>query len=124
MSDYYDRQAAIQYAAMMNRALGLFGPGKETNGKMIAPQNDMVLVDPVEETMKGSLFIPERAKDSDVHRVGLVRALPPDGGDLGYSIDVVAGDTVIYDNRSSVTFSANGESGTLVRARDILAVIR
>lgn len=119
--DFLKKLADETALTRISRMLSPYAKGKQP---MIRPQNDWVLVEPVTETKRGTLFIPEMAREGETYQVGKVKALPPRGeADLHFNIDCTVGDLVVYDTRATVKATANGEELTLTRARDIAAVI-
>lgn len=91
---------------------------------MIRPQNDWILVEKVEETKRGLLVVPENHRNADTHRLGKVVALPPPGdADFNFNVTAAVGDVIIYDERSSLTGTANGQEFIFARARDVIGVI-
>ena len=92
----------------------------------IRPLNDRIIVRRVEEQeqMRGGLYIPDTAKEKpqegEVIAVGNGRLL--DNG-TRISIDVKAGDKVLFGKYSGTEVKLDGEEYLILREDDILGVI-
>lgn len=92
----------------------------------IRPLNDRIIVKRMDdqEQMRGGLFIPETAKEkpqeAEVIAVGNGRLL--DNG-TRISIDLKAGDKVLFGKYSGTEIKLDGEEYLILREDDILGVI-
>jgi len=92
----------------------------------IRPLNDRIIVRRVEEQeqMRGGLFIPDTAKEKP--QEGLVIAVGNgkllDNG-TRISIDVKAGDKVLFGKYSGTEVKLDGEEYLILREDDVLGVI-
>jgi len=93
----------------------------------IQPLGDRVLIKPLEaqEKTKGGILLPETAKEKPqegkVIAVGKGRTLN-DGKVV--SLEVKAGDKVLYGKYSGTEVSVDGEEYLIVKDEDILAIVK
>ncbi len=91
----------------------------------IYPLEDRVVILPADEgeTMRGSLHIPDTAKEKPTR--GQVLAVGPGRIEKGerVKIDVGVGDTVLYAKYSGAPYQAGDDELIIVKASDILARI-
>ncbi len=92
----------------------------------IRPLSDRVVVKPLEETeeMRGSLYIPDTAKEKP--QQGEILAVGPgrisdDGKRI--EMDVKVGDRVIYGKYSGTEITVSAEEVLILRESDVLAVM-
>jgi chaperonin GroES len=91
----------------------------------IHPLEDRVLILPSDEEdgMRGSLYIPDTAKEKPTR--GEVLAVGPGRVEKGARVkmDVHAGDQVIYGKYSGTPYQVGGDDLIIIKASDILAKI-
>lgn len=94
--------------------------------KMLQPQNDRVLIKPIDQTeeMYGSIIIPDMGKEKP--EMGEVIAVGPGRQtEFGQFITVQAkvGDMVMIPKIGTISFDFEGEAYYIVPDREILATI-
>lgn len=93
----------------------------------LQPLADRLVIKPFEdkETMRGSLYIPEMAKEKPVQ--GLVIAAGPgrlaDDGTY-VEMEVSVGDRVLYGKYSGVEVTVGDEQYLILRESDVLAILQ
>jgi len=87
----------------------------------IKPLADRVVVEPkeAEEKTASGLFIPDSAKEKP--QQGVVVAVGPGTKDV--TMEVKAGDTVLYGKYSGTEVTVDGKKCLILRQNDILAII-
>src|SRR5690606_37521620 len=107
----------------------LFGAPITTKGGFAAmsvrPLHDRIIVKRIEEeaTSKGGIIIPDTAKEKP--QEGRVIAVGPGRREDGrtISLDVKAGDRVLFGKYAGTEIKLNGEEHVIMREDDILGVI-
>ena len=93
---------------------------------ILRPLGDRVVVEPIEQdgATASGLILPETAKEKPQR--GTVRAVGPGGrGDQGHriSLEVNAGDTVLFAQYAGTEFKVDGKKLVILKEDDLLAVI-
>jgi len=87
----------------------------------IQPLNGKVLIKRLEEkeVKKGSIIIPDTAKEKPMQGEVISASKKPDGKDA----DVKPGDIVLFAKYSGTEIEINGEEYLIMSAEDILAIV-
>ena len=92
----------------------------------ITPLEDRLVIVPDDEpeTMRGSLYIPDTAKEKPTQ--GRVLAVGPGRFERGTRIkmDISVGDRVLYGKYSGTNITLEGEEVVIVKASDVLAKLK
>lgn len=92
----------------------------------ITPLEDRLVIAPDDEleTMRGSLYIPDTAKEKPTQ--GRVVAVGPGRFERGARVpmDIGVGDRVLYGKYSGTNITLEGEEVVIVKASDVLAKLR
>jgi chaperonin GroES len=85
----------------------------------VQPLNDRILVKPVDaaEKTSGGIFIPATAQEKTQEAVVVAIGDSED-------IKVKVKDKVIHDKYSGTTISVDGEDNIIIRADDVLAILK
>jgi chaperonin GroES len=92
----------------------------------ITPLEDRLVIAPDDEpeTMRGSLYIPDTAKETPTQ--GRVLAAGPGRFERGARIpmEVGVGDRVLYGKYSATNITLEGEEVVIIKASDVLAKLK
>lgn len=100
-------------------------PKQPVTTTSIEPLGDRVVIRPIEgAAMKGTLYLPENARDKPVR--GTVIGIGPgkDNGDFIIPMTLKVGDVVIYGKYTGTEIEHEEEELILMREVDVLAKVR